>query len=190
MKTINEERLESDLKYRFEYLCDFIGFTADDMKTVTGAASLLAPVVNTLVDAVYDKLFTYDCTKRQFLPKQHGYDGVSPASLDELSLEHEQIKFRKTHLAGYLVKLVTGPYDDKLVEYLDFVGKIHTRKAGNKEIYVPIVQMNVLMGFVADAINATIMGLEIPQEAKNQAIRSFSKLLWIQNDLINRHYVA
>jgi hypothetical protein len=50
--------------------------------------------------------------------------------------------------------------------------------------------MNALMGFVADAINATIMSLEIPQEAKNQAIRSFSKLLWIQNDLINRHYAV
>jgi hypothetical protein len=63
MKTIDEARLESDLKYRFEYLCDFIGFNADDIKTVTGAASLLGPVVNTLVDAVYNKLFTYDCTK-------------------------------------------------------------------------------------------------------------------------------
>jgi hypothetical protein len=190
VKTIDEARLESDLKYRFEYLCDFIGFNADDIKTVTGAASLLGPVVNTLVDAVYNKLFTYDCTKRQFLPKQHGFKGATPNSLEELSVEHEQIKFRKTHLAAYLVKLVTGPYDDKLVEYLDFVGKIHTRKAGNKEIYVPIVQMNALMGFVADAINATVMSLEIPQEAKNQAIRSFSKLLWIQNDLINRHYAV
>jgi hypothetical protein len=190
MKTIDEARLESDIKYRFEYLCDFIGFNADDIEVVTGAASLLGPVVNTLVDAVYNKLFTYDCTKRQFLPKQHGFEGATPNSLEELSVEHEQIKFRKTHLAVYLVKLVTGPYDDKLVEYLDFVGKIHTRKAGNKEIYVPIVQMNALMGFVADAINTTIMSLEIPQEAKNQAIRSFSKLLWIQNDLINRHYAV
>lgn len=190
MKTIDETRLETDLKYRFEFLCDFMGFGEEDIKTITGAAALLAPVVNTLVDAVYNKLFTYDCTKRQFLPKQHGYEGEVPTSLDALSLEHEQIKFRKTHLAGYLVKLVTGPYDDKLVEYLDFVGKMHTRKAGSADIYVPLVQMNALMGFVADAINATVMGLDIPQEAKNQAIRSFSKLLWIQNDLITRHYAV
>ena len=55
---------------------------------------------------------------------------------------------------------------------------------------VPLVQMNALMGFVADAVNATILGLEIPDDAKGAAIRSFSKLLWIQNDLINRHYAA
>jgi hypothetical protein len=53
---------------------------------------------------------------------------------------------------------------------------------------VPLVQMNALMGFVHDAINATILGFDIPDEAKAKAIRSFSKLLWIQNDLITRHY--
>ncbi|MEZ6119696.1 MAG: protoglobin domain-containing protein [Pirellulaceae bacterium] len=35
------------------------------------------------------------------------------------------IAFRKEHLARYLTKLVTEPYDGKLVTYLDFVGKIH-----------------------------------------------------------------
>jgi hypothetical protein len=46
------------------------------------------------------------------------------------------------------------------------------------------------MGFVADAVNATILGFDLPEDAKGKAIRAFSKLLWIQNDLINRHYGA
>jgi hypothetical protein len=74
--------------------------------------------------------------------------------------------------------------------YLDTVGKIHTPAAGNPELNVPLVQMNALMGFVHDAINATILGFNIPEDAKGQAIRSFSKLLWIQSDLITRHYTA
>lgn len=77
-----------------------------------------------------------------------------------------------------------------MVEYLDVVGKIHTHKMGNKDIEVPLVQMNALMGFVADAVNATILGFNIPAEAKTKAIRAFSKLLWLQNDLIVRHYAA
>ena len=70
------------------------------------------------------------------------------------------------------------------------MGKMHTAAAGSAELAVPLVQMNSLMGFVADAINATILGLDIPAEAKGAAIRAFSKLLWIQNDLITRHYVG
>jgi len=76
------------------------------------------------------------------------------------------------------------------VNYLDFVGKMHTPKAGNPHLNVPLIQMNSLMGFVADAVNATIMGFDIPNDAKTAAIRAFSKLLWIQNDLIVRHYAA
>jgi hypothetical protein len=73
-------------------------------------------------------------------------------------MDHPQIQFRKQHLARYLEALVTRPYDGKLLEYLDMVGRIHTKKAGSKDIVVPLVQMNALLGFVADVFNATILG--------------------------------
>jgi len=190
IKKIDEKRLEDDLQYRFGYLAEFIGFGEEDIKTIKGAAGLLAPLVPTLVDAVYDKLFTYDCTKRHFVPRQFGYEGDVPGDISSLTLSHEMIGFRKGHLAKYLEKLVTGAYDADMVAYLDFVGKMHTPKAGSKELDIPLVQMNVLMGFVADAINATIFSFNLDGEATQAAIRSFSKLLWIQNDLITRHYQA
>jgi hypothetical protein len=190
MKKIDEKRLEEDLAYRFGYLAEFIGFGEEDIKVIKGAAPLLAPLVPVLVDAVYEKLFGYDCTKRHFMPRQHGYDGVVPNDLEQLGHDHEMIKFRKAHLAKYLEKLVTGAYDTQMVEYLDFVGKIHTPKAGSKELNVPLVQMNALMGFVADAVNSTIFSFNLGCEQTQPAIKSFSKLLWIQNDLITRHYQA
>ena len=75
-----------------------------------------------------------------------------------------------------------------MVDYLDMVGKIHTDKAGSKEINVPLVQMNALMGFVADAFTATIIGMKLDRDLEVKALRAFGKLLWIQNDLIVRHY--
>jgi len=188
MQNIDETRLETDLSYRFQYLTQFMGFGKEDIDIIHGAAPLLAPLVPGLVDAVYAKLQEYDATWRHFLPRQHGYGGVTPEQLSELTMDHPQIQFRKQHLARYLEKLVTAPYDDKLVQYLDFVGSMHTAQAGSKGIHVPLIQMNALLGFVADAIHATIFALEIPIEAKAKAIRAFSKLLWIQSDLINRHY--
>jgi hypothetical protein len=188
LKHIDEARLESDLAYRFAYVAEFMGFGEDDIATIHRAAPLLAPLVPALVDAVYEKLHTYDATWRHFVPRQSGYEGDVPPTLESLTTDHEQIQFRKHHLGRYLERLVTVPYDAKMVLYLDTVGKIHTPKAGNPALNVPLVQMNALMGFVHDAINATILGFDIPDEAKAKAIRSFSKLLWIQNDLITRHY--
>ncbi|HEX9995815.1 MAG TPA: protoglobin family protein [Abditibacterium sp.] len=190
MKHIDEARLETDLEYRFGYLAEFIGFGEEDIAVVHGAAPLLGPLVPHLVNAVYEKLHGYDATWRHFVPRQHGYEGPLADSVETLSLDAEVITFRKHFLESYLVHLVTKPYDTKMAMYLDMVGKIHTPKAGKPTLSVPLIQMNALLGFVHDAVNATILGFDIPAEDKAKAIRAFSKLLWIQNDLISRHYVA
>jgi hypothetical protein len=190
MQHIDERRLEKDLMYRVGYLTQFMGFGESDIKAIHDSASLLAPKVPGLVDAVYDKLFGYDATKRHFVPRQSGYEGEVPQDINTLTQDHEMIQFRKQHLGRYLAALVTKPYDEKMMGYLDMVGKIHTPKAGSTELDVPLVQMNALMGFVADAITATILGLGLNREDEVRTLRAFGKLLWIQNDLINRHYQA
>ena len=188
MISVNEERLESDLGYRFQYLAEFMGFSADDIATIHAAAPAVAPLVPTLVNAVYEKLHQYDATWRHFLPRQSGYEGAVPTSLAEVTPDHEMIRYRKEHLGRYLAALVTRPYDGKMVGYLDMVGKIHTPKAGSVELNVPLVQMNALMGFVSDALTSTILGLGLERDHEVRTLRAFNKLLWLQNDLINRHY--
>jgi hypothetical protein len=190
MQRIDEAQLETNLEYRFGYLAGFMGFGREDVEAIHAAAPALAPLVPALVDAVYVKLFSYDATKRHFVPRQSGYDGPPPESLETLTPDHPQIAFRKQHLGRYLAALVTKPYVGKMVNYLDFVGKIHTPKAGSAELNVPLVQMNALMGFVCDAVTATIFGLGLPRDAEVRTVRAFQKLLWLQNDLITRHYAA
>jgi hypothetical protein len=188
MKHINEQRLESDLNYRFHYLSEFMGFGADDVAAIHAAAPALAPLVPTLVNAVYVQLHRYDATWRHFLPRQQGYEGPVAKTIEELTEDHEMIRYRKEHLARYLAALVTRPYDQKTVAYLDRVGKMHTPLAGSSDIAVPLVQMNALLGFVADALTNTILSLGLERRQEVQTLRAFGKLLWLQNDLINRHY--
>lgn len=191
MKQIDEARLENDLEYRAGYLMEFMGFGEEDIAMIHASAPLVAPLVEGLVDAVYVKLHSYDATWRHFLPRQAGMEGDDsvPVTLEDLTLDHPHILYRKQHLGAYLRALVTRPYDQKMLLYLDMVGKIHTTKAGNAQINVPLVQMNALLGWVHDALNVTIMGLDLDDTTKTKAIRAFSKLLWIQSDLISRHYV-
>ena len=188
MMHVNEQRLETDLGYRFQYLSEFMGFGAEDVAAIHAAAAALAPLVPTLVNAVYEQLHRYDATWRHFLPRQQGYEGAVPKTLEELTQDHEMIRYRKEHLARYLTALVTKPYDEKMVAYLDMVGKMHTPMAGSAELAVPLVQMNALLGFVADALTNTILSLGLERGQEVRTLRAFNKLLWLQNDLINRHY--
>lgn len=188
MQTIDEAKLETDLHYRYEFLANFIDFTADDAKVIQAFAPHLGPRIPQLVEQTYSKLLSFDATAKHFLPKQSGFEGETPVNLADLSLDHPQIQFRKDHLNRYLMALIGRSYNAKMVEYLDMVGKIHTTHAGNSEINVPLIQMNALMGQLSDILFIAISESPLSAEQKLQTQRSFNKLLWIQNDLISRHY--
>ena len=152
MQTIDEAELETNLAYRFRYLSDFIGFDASDAAAVLAAAPFLGPQIPQLVEATYERLLKYDATARHFLPRQSGYDGPLPADIGSLTAGNPQIQFRKEHLSRYFMQVLGRSCDERMVPYLDMVGKIHTPAAGNAEIDVPLVQMNALMGLISDIV--------------------------------------
>ncbi len=188
MQKIDEDRLDTDLQYRFEYLAEFIGFTAEDSAAIHAFAPHLGPRIPEVVERTYEKLLAYDASARHLVPKQDGYDGNLPESLADIGPDHPQIQFRKDHLNRYFMQLIGRSYDAKMVLYLDMVGKIHTSAAGNKDIHVPPIQMNVLSGLISDLLIEMITRSPLDPEATCNTIRAFNKLLWIQNDLIHKHY--
>ncbi len=104
MKHIDEARLETDLPYRVGYLTEIMGMTSDDFAAIQESAEVLGPVVDALVDAVYEKLWKYDATQRHFRRPGSGFK--QPVNGDIMSLDHPYIRFRKDRLRGYLVRLV------------------------------------------------------------------------------------
>ena len=106
MQHIDESKLESDPEYRYEYLAEFVGFGADDVKLIQAAAPHIGPRIAQLVERTYEKLLSYDATARHFVPKQHGFEGDQPVDLAELDASHPQIQFRKDHLNRYFLALM------------------------------------------------------------------------------------
>ena len=190
MRTIDEERLETDLGYRFEYLADFIGFGRDDAAAIQASAPHVGPLIPRMVEQTYERLLSYDATARHFVPRQHGYEGPTPERTQDLSADHPQVAFRKEHLSRYFMQLLGRSCDGTMAPYLDMVGKIHTPMAGNREIDVPLVQMNALMGALADVLFEVVAALPLDHSTTMTTLRAYSKILWIQNDFITRHYGA
>ncbi len=188
MQTIDEAQLDSDPQYRYEFLADFIGFTPEDAAAIQAFAPHLGPRIGELVDKTYEKLLNYDVTAKHFIPKQSGYDGEVPLDLSEIGPDHPQIQFRKDHLNRYFLQLIGRSYDAKMVQYLDMVGKIHTPQAGNTEINVPLIQMNALIGLMSDMLLEAVAESPLDAATALKTQRAFTKLLWIQNDFVQRHY--
>lgn len=189
MEKLDEQRLELDLAYRYEFLKNFVGFDDEDVAAIRKVLAELAAQVPEIIQEQYRKLLAYDATARHFVEPQRGCTAPLPESLADLSAEHGQ-KFRMDHMQSYLMQLLGHAFDSKIAFLFDAMGKMHTPKTGNPKINVPLVQMNAFMGMLADLLTGRLLALNTDQNTKINCLRAFQKLLWLQNDFITRHYAA
>ncbi|KAL5329132.1 hypothetical protein ACEPPN_002642 [Leptodophora sp. 'Broadleaf-Isolate-01'] len=199
MQHISATSLE-DLPSRISYLSAFLELTPSDGEALLAAKPLVAPLIPAILDAVYTKLLSFDITAKAFVPKNTDYEGELVKNVHELTLEHPQIALRKDFLKNYLVKLVsttdltpTSPF----WVYLNNVGIMHTGQPGFKhrakrpELRVEYIHMGALLGHVVDIVVGAVMSMDvIDNDMKCKVIRALNKVIWIQNDLMARHYLA
>jgi len=198
MQHIETTSLE-DLPSRIAYLSAFLELTASDGEALLAAKPLVAPLIPTILEAVYTKLLSFDITAQAFVPKNTDYEGEVVKNIQELTLEHPQIALRKDILKNYLVRLVSttdlSPSSSFWV-YLNNVGIMHTGKPGFKhrekrpDLRVEYIHMSVLLGYVVDIVVGAVMDMEVIDiQTKSRVIRALNKVIWVQNDLFARHYL-
>lgn len=190
MEKLDEQRLELDLAYRYEFLKKFVGFGPADVAAIRKVLAELVTLMPEIVKDQYHKLLAYDATARHFVERQHGCTAPLPKSLADLSAEHGQVKYRMDHMQSYLMQLLGHTFDSRIAVLFDAVGKMHTPKTGNPNINVPLVQMNAFMGMFADLLTDRLLALDADHDTKINCLRAFHKILWLQNDYITRHYAA
>ncbi|CAE6527108.1 unnamed protein product [Rhizoctonia solani] len=198
MQHIDANLINTDLQARVDYLTKFIEFGPEDVEALHGAAPIVKPLVGAAVDAVYEKLFSFDITRVTFMARNTGFTGKLAEKLEDIDHNSDQIKFRKDFLKLWLIKVFGADYNDpKTYEYLDKVGVMHTGKAGFKHrekkdpLFVDYAHCAILLGYVQSMLTSVVMGRDdLSEEVKTATLLAINKIMWIQNDLFARHYVT
>ncbi|KAG8703508.1 hypothetical protein FRC09_004119 [Ceratobasidium sp. 395] len=193
---IDPTTLENDFGRRVEYITKFIEFGPADAAALRAAAPIIKQITNDTVDAVYEKLFSFDITRATFLSRNTGFEGKLAERLEEITHDHEQIKFRKDFLRAWMFKVFTADYTDlKTFEYLDKVGLMHTGPAAfthrekKEPLHVDYTHCALLLGHVHTILTKAVLARNLPSETTVATLAAVNKVLWIQNDLFARHYI-
>ncbi|CAF1072833.1 unnamed protein product [Rotaria magnacalcarata] len=188
---IDKTLIENNLRNRFDYISKFIKFTTDDIAALNDLGRLAVPLIPIIVDQIFQRVLDFDITKRYFVMRHSGFTGVVPVNESELTLESEQMVFRRTALCKYFKRVLRQKvWNDAFLEYISHVGKIHTKMAGSESVDIDYVHINILFAYVEHILLDVILSNgQIADQRKKSVIIALNKFLWIQNDFFAMHYI-
>lgn len=187
---IDRDRLNEDLRYRFEYLSKFVHFTDVDLNAMNILSNIIVPVIPVIVDSVYRKLFQYDLTKHFFVLRNDGFDGQLD-NHEMLTLDSAQMTYRHDMLSGFLKRLfLQRQWTDDFLQYVSRIGRLHTDKAGSASINVDFIHINATFTYIEILIMEIVWKSEMVDEKGKQEISlALTKVFRILSDLFLFHYI-
>ncbi|CAD0031693.1 unnamed protein product [Aureobasidium pullulans] len=160
MERVSRRDIFTSLPARIQWLHSFLEF---------GTA-----VIPAIVNIVYKKLLKYDITARVFTTRDSRDEGPVESWPTE---DSAQIEHRKMFLRWYLTKLNS---DCTRMDYW-------VSKGRQNPLHVDYVFLGACLGFIQDSLFEAILShprLELHR--KIAIVKALGKVIWIQNDLIEK----
>jgi nitrite reductase/ring-hydroxylating ferredoxin subunit/hemoglobin-like flavoprotein len=161
----------------FRYMADFVGFGKEDAEAIRKSSLIVEKHLPTIIGNFYSNLLQYPQTRKFFLKS----DGT---------VDQEYLQLRMYHQANFWRRTAGGVYDDEYAGFVDYVGRAHTSRGADKNIFIEEQFVIGMVGFVQHAIiSALIQELhEYNDDLERQAIKAWNKICMVLLEILARAY--
>ena len=161
----------------FRYMADYVGFTSADAAAIRQTKPVIEKHLPEIVSKFYAHILRYPPTRKFFLNP----DGT---------LNQEYLELRMRHLTNFWLRTAEGVFDDDYARYVDYVGRAHTSRGADPNIYIAeryvIGQVGMMQHAISEAINRELSSegsvVEFP------AGEAWDKLMMVILELLARAY--
>jgi nitrite reductase (NADH) small subunit len=161
----------------FRYMADYVGFTSADADAIRQTKPVVEKHLPEIVSKFYAHILRYPPTRKFFL----NADG---------SLNQDYLELRMRHLTNFWLRTAEGVFDDEYARYVDYVGRAHTSRGADPNIYIAeryvIGQVGMMQHAISEAINRELSSqgsvVEFP------AGEAWDKLMMVILELLARAY--
>jgi nitrite reductase/ring-hydroxylating ferredoxin subunit/hemoglobin-like flavoprotein len=161
----------------FQYMAQFIGFSTADAETIQQTRPIIEKHLPELVSQFYSHLLRHPPTRRFFL-KQDG------------SIDQPYVELRMRHLTNFWLHAASGVYQDTFAGYVDYVGRAHTARGADPQLYIAERYVIGQVGFMQHAISE-IIRQELGQKDEafeRRAMGAWDKLMMVILEMLARAY--
>ncbi|CAE6435254.1 unnamed protein product [Rhizoctonia solani] len=150
LNRIDPTQLETSLPKRVEYITKFIEFGPEDAAALRAAAPIVKQITNCAVDAVYEKLFSFDVTRATFLSRNTGFEGKLATRLEEITHDNDQIKFRWVTFLRDRIRFLHVKFDPRSTYKYNTPSSIQTLPGSLRSIRKDFLRIWMFKVFTAD----------------------------------------
>ncbi len=187
MKQVDEARLESDPLYRYEYLAEFIGFGPDDVKLIQGRHRIWGRARRH-----WSRRPTRYCC-RTTRPRDISFQNSTVRRADAHRFGLADRRSPSDSLSQGSSEPVLRPPHQSRIRRED--GAVpgyggadpHARRREQGDCGAPGANERP-DGAISQVLMMSIQEWPLAPDVRVRTMLAFNKLLWIQNDFINRHY--
>lgn len=167
---------DDSIRY-FRYMAEFVGFTEQDAEKIRSTRYIIEKYIPDMVGGFYTHLLQYPATRKYFLAK----DGT---------IDQEYLELRMYHQVNFWRRTADAVYDDDYAKFVDYVGKAHTSRGADPNIYIPERYVIAMVGYVQHAIG-TAMQIELNEIDPQLAIeagQAWNKLALVILEMLSSAY--
>jgi len=161
----------------FRYMAEFIGFSDADAEAIRQTKPVLEKHLPDIVAKFYAHLLRYPPTRRFFLKK----DG---------SIAHDYLELRMRHLTNFWLRTAEAVFNDDYASYVDYVGRAHTARGADPNIYIAeryvIGQVGMMQHAISEALSRELRDGD--PELEFRAVEAWDKLMMVILELLSRAY--
>jgi nitrite reductase (NADH) small subunit len=173
---VSKRGAEDSGKY-FRYMAEFIGFTDADAGVIKQTKQVIEKHLPDIVAKFYTHLLHYPPTRKFFLKK----DG---------SLDNDYVELRMRHLTNFWLRTADGVFDDDFARYIDYVGRAHTSRGADPNIYINeryvIGQVGMVQHAISEALTKELRDKDPDFELL--AVEAWDKLMMVILEMLSRAY--
>jgi hypothetical protein len=180
---VDEERLDKDLYYRFNFVSHYVEFTRNDVSLIQDHLEFLSGVTKVVVERCLRKLLSYHSTRVLLLGTIH--DGVVELNTDpdELTMESPSIITRAEIFRGLFYEYLSSNFDE---QYFNTVlAKKLSFKWGNRLIDVMLAFNDTSYMKVQILYTELTLQSDLPLETRIKLATSLNKAMGIFMELSN-----
>ena len=161
----------------FRYMAEYVGFGEAEVEAIRESRFIIEKYIPEVVSKFYAQLLRYPPTRKYFLRK----DGT---------LDQDYLQLRMKHLGNFWRRTASGMYDDDYARYVDYVGRAHTSKGADPNIYIPDRYVIGQVGFIQHAISEAISKElhELDPDWEVRALRAWNLLMMVILEMLSRAY--